>query len=138
MRCSGGAHWRPRAVTRGELVRVQAPRRIMSLYDALTAIRQSPIVALNPAIAIAECDGPERGLAPIETIEGRDRLVAYPAALGEMALRRGDLSAAVAQFRAALKLARNPMERSFLKRKIAACDESGPIPAIPLSYSQDG
>ena len=97
---------------------------IVSLYDALMALRPSPIVALNRAIAIAERDGPERGLEALEAIDDRDRLAGYPfyaAALGEMALRRGEREAAAARFRTAFKLARNPMERGFLERKIAAC-----------------
>src|SRR5579872_896203 len=97
---------------------------IVSLYDSLLAIRPSPIVALNRAIAVAEKDGPERGLEAIAAIDGRERLDAYPfypAALGEMALRRGDKTAAAAHFRAALALARNPMERRFLDRRIGVC-----------------
>ncbi len=98
---------------------------IVSIYDALIAIRPSPIVALNRAIAIAERDGAEQGRAALEAIEDRDRLARYPfypAALGEMALRRGECEDAAAHFRAALKLARNPMERGFMERRIAACD----------------
>lgn len=102
---------------------------IVSLYDSLMAIRPSPIVALNRAIAVAEKDGPERGLEAIAAIDGRERLDAYPfypAALGEMALRRGDRPAAAAHFRAALALARNPMERLFLEKRIEACGEKRP------------
>ena len=51
---------------------------IVSLYDTLMATHPSPIVALNRAIAIAQKDGPERGLEEIAAIEDRDRLTAYP------------------------------------------------------------
>src|SRR6201987_2076217 len=37
--------------------------QIVSLYDTLLAIRPSPVIALNRAIAIAQYQGPERGLA---------------------------------------------------------------------------
>jgi RNA polymerase sigma factor (sigma-70 family) len=97
---------------------------IVELYDALIAIRPSPIVALNRAIAVAQKDGPESGLEAIAAIEDRDRLAAYPfypAALGEMELSRGASDAAAEHFRAALALARNPMERRFLERRIDAC-----------------
>jgi RNA polymerase sigma-70 factor (ECF subfamily) len=56
------------------------------------AMRPSPIVALNRAIAIAQCEGPERGLDEIEKTADRDRLATYPfhfAALGELEFRRG-------------------------------------------------
>jgi len=97
---------------------------IVSLYDTLLTIRPSPVVALNRAIAVAQRDGPEPGLEAIGAIEDRDRLAAYPfyaAALGELELRRGRHEPARRHFQAALALARNPMERRFLDRRIDAC-----------------
>jgi RNA polymerase sigma-70 factor (ECF subfamily) len=101
---------------------------IVSLYDTLMTIRPSPIVALNRAIAVAQRDGPERGLEEIAAIENRDRLSAYPfyaAALGELELRSGREDAAREHFRTAQSLARNPMERRFLDRRMEACDRPG-------------
>src|SRR5262249_15545623 len=51
---------------------------IVSLYDTLMAIRPSPVVALNRAIAVAQHEGPERGLEEIRVITDRARLSAYP------------------------------------------------------------
>ena len=99
--------------------------RIIYLYDRLMTIRPSPVVALNRAIAIAQQEGPERGLEEIHAIEGHDRLAAYPfyaAALGELELRCGRHKAAREHFRAALALARNPMERRFFEQRVAACE----------------
>jgi RNA polymerase sigma-70 factor (ECF subfamily) len=98
---------------------------VVSLYDRLMTIRPSPIVALNRAIAVAQNEGPERGLEEIRSITDCDRLAAYPfysAALGELELRRGRREAAGEHFRAALALARNPMERRFLDRRVDACE----------------
>jgi RNA polymerase sigma factor (sigma-70 family) len=98
--------------------------RIVSLYDMLMAIRPSPVIALNRAIAVGQLQGPARGLEEIHAIADRDRLATYPfyfAALGEFELRRGNQVGAQDQFRAALALARNPMERRFLEKRIAAC-----------------
>jgi RNA polymerase sigma factor (sigma-70 family) len=100
-------------------------KAVVSLYDTLMTIRPSPIVALNRAIAIAESEGPERGIEEIRSIADRDRLAAYPfysAALGELELRRGRPETAGEHFRAALALARNPMERRFLDRRVDACE----------------
>jgi RNA polymerase sigma factor (sigma-70 family) len=97
---------------------------IVCLYDRLLALHPSPVVALNRAIAVAQREGPERGLAEIEGIAGRERLAKYPfypAALAELELRRGRLGAARAHFRAAIVLGRNPMERRFLEHRLAAC-----------------
>ena len=116
-------------------VHARAPRmddtdweKVVSLYDTLMTIRPSPIVALNRAIAIAQNEGPERGLEEIGSITDADRLAKYPfypAALGELELRRGSHETAREHFGAALALARNPMERRFLDRRIGACKRSG-------------
>jgi RNA polymerase sigma factor (sigma-70 family) len=98
--------------------------KITSLYDTLMAIRPSPVVALNRAIAIAQHDGPERGLEEIRSIVSSDRLATYPfyfAAMGDLELRSGRKEAAHAHFLEALAVARNPTERRFLEQRIAAC-----------------
>src|SRR6516165_10188198 len=102
---------------------------IVSLYDTLMSVRPSPVVALNRAIAIAQRDGPEHGLEAIGAIEDRDRLAGYPfypAALGELELRRGRHKIARKHFRAALTLARNPMERRFLDQRVGECERGDP------------
>jgi RNA polymerase sigma factor (sigma-70 family) len=97
---------------------------IISLYDKLMAIRPSPIVALNRAIAIAQREGPQRGLEEIRAIQNLERLANYPfyhAALGELEMGSGHLEDAREHFALALKLGRNPMERSFFEQRIRAC-----------------
>lgn len=97
---------------------------IVHLYDALLALRPSPVVALHRAIAIGQHHGPERGLEAIAAIAGRERLEQYPfyaAALGEMELARGRADQARDRFREALSLARNPTERRSLEKRLAAC-----------------
>jgi RNA polymerase sigma-70 factor (ECF subfamily) len=99
---------------------------IVSLYDTLLEVRPSPIIALNRAIALAQRDGPERGLKEIEAISNIDRLFEYPfyfAALGELEFRRGRCDAAKAHFGVARALARNPQERRFSERRVFECDE---------------
>jgi RNA polymerase sigma factor (sigma-70 family) len=102
---------------------------IVSLYDVLMRVRASPVVALNRAIAVAQDQGPERGLEEISAIAGRDRLADYPfhsAAQGELELRCGRGGAARQHFQVALALARSPMERRFFERRIAACINEAP------------
>ena len=97
---------------------------IVSLYDRLMALAPSPVVALNRAIAMGQKDGAERGLEALRAIVDRDRLAGYPfypAAMGELELRRGDREAAREHFRAALPLARDPTERRFLERRLRDC-----------------
>ena len=103
--------------------------KIVSLYNTLITIRPSPVVALNRAIAIAQHEGPQRGLEEIDAIFNADRLATYPfyhAALGELEFRSGRSEIAREHFHQALDLARNPMERRFLEQRIGACEREVP------------
>ena len=98
---------------------------IVALYDALAKLRPSPVVALNRALAVAEIEGPERGLEAVRAITGAERLASYPfyeAALGELELRCGRSEIAKNHFRTALTLVRNTAERRFLARRISDCE----------------
>jgi RNA polymerase sigma-70 factor (ECF subfamily) len=98
---------------------------IVRLYDTLMKIRPSPVVALNRAIAIAQHEGPDRGLEEIRAIADHERLSDYPfyfAALGDLELRRGNPQKAREHFQSALRLARSPMERRFLEQRVVACE----------------
>jgi RNA polymerase sigma-70 factor (ECF subfamily) len=106
-------------------------KAIVSLYDELVAVAPSPVVALNRAIAVAQRDGPERGLEELRRIAERDRLERYPfypAAIGELELRRGNGNAARQHFQAAMARARNPTERRFLEKRLRACAGAPPRP----------
>jgi RNA polymerase sigma factor (sigma-70 family) len=98
---------------------------IVALYDLHMRVSPSPVVALNRAMAVAQLEGPAKGLEAIAAIAGIERLSAYPfypAALGELEFRSGRVADALAHFRAARDLARNAGERSFLERRIVACN----------------
>ncbi len=99
-------------------------QEIVLMYDRLMAIAPSPVVALNRAIAIAQTEGPDSGLEALHAIPDSHRLSAYPfypAALGELELRRGNLDAARDHFSSAAAIARNPVERRFLERRAREC-----------------
>jgi RNA polymerase sigma-70 factor (ECF subfamily) len=105
---------------------------IIALYDSLMRINTSPIIALNRAIAIAQRDGPERGLDAMKAILNLDRLAGYPfypAALGELERRCGRGERAREHFQEALARARNPMERRFFEQRLAACELPDAQPA---------
>jgi RNA polymerase sigma-70 factor (ECF subfamily) len=105
--------------------RAETPwRSIVDLYGVLYSMRPSPVVALSRAIAIAELEGPVRGLEEIAAIEDRGRLESYPfyeAALGELHLRAEEHDVARAHFEVAASLARNDMERAFFEARVKAC-----------------
>jgi RNA polymerase sigma-70 factor (ECF subfamily) len=98
---------------------------IVALYDRLMAQSPSPVVALNRAVAVGQRDGAERGLEATRAIADLERLSGYPfypAALGELELRRGDRGAARTHFQEALALARNGAERRFLEKRLRSCE----------------
>ena len=97
---------------------------IVALYDKLMLAAPSPVIALNRAIAIAQRDGPQRGVEALDAIADRDRLEAYPfyhAARGELELRLSNGVRASGHFAAAIAAARNPEERRFYEGRRAAC-----------------
>jgi RNA polymerase sigma factor (sigma-70 family) len=93
---------------------------ILSLYDSLLALKGSPVVALNRAVALAMAEGPEAGIAAAEKIRDHPALAGYyPLAvtLGELYARAGDEERAADSFRAALAAASpEPVRRRIQAR----------------------
>ncbi len=100
-------------------------RQILALYDRLVALDNSPVVALNRAIALANVRGPAEGLAAIEAIVDRDKLEAYYlyyAVLGDFAARLDRSKAAAEYFGQALRLAETKSEQDFLRKRQRECE----------------
>jgi len=100
---------------------------VVELYDRLMVLRPSPVVALNRAVAVAQLEGAEHGLAEIAGIEDVERLARYPfypAAIAELEMRLGRVADARGHFLRAMELARNPMERRYIERRLDACGPS--------------
>ena len=98
--------------------------RIVELYDTILAKVESPVVALNRAIAVAEVSGALGALRALEALNGQSVLRRYPpyeAALGEMLRRLGRYDEARIHFgRAAERTASEPVRR-FLTRRMQEC-----------------
>jgi RNA polymerase sigma-70 factor (ECF subfamily) len=104
--------------------------QILALYDRLLAFDDSPIVALNRAVAVANVHGPAAGIAALEPIKGRSELEAYYllyAVLGDLEARQSNFEAAAVHFRHALKQTHTRSEQQFLSNRIAACERRGPL-----------
>ena len=94
---------------------------IVGLYDVLVRVEPSPVVELNRAVAVAMRDGPEAGLALIDTIFAHGDLAEYHlahAARADLCRRLGRTSEARASYERALALARQEPERRFLERRL--------------------
>jgi RNA polymerase sigma-70 factor, ECF subfamily len=93
--------------------------RIAALYTRLLELTGSPVVALNRAVALAEAEGPETGLAAIEGLELEGYHYLH-ATRGELLQRLGRASEARGAFERALELVRSDSERRFLERRLAS------------------
>lgn len=97
---------------------------IVRLYDDLLALKPSPVVELNRAIALAMADGPAAGIAAIARIEAAPALARYhllPAVLGGLWLEAGDAGRAAACYREALTRSCSAPELRFLEKQLARC-----------------
>jgi RNA polymerase sigma-70 factor (ECF subfamily) len=96
-------------------------RQIVALYNQLVRIQPSPVVHLNRAVAIAEFNGPEAGLAQIEAVLEHGELANYylaHSARAELYRRLGRTAEARASYERALALTRQAPERQFLEDRI--------------------
>ncbi|TCO20345.1 RNA polymerase sigma-70 factor (ECF subfamily) [Kribbella steppae] len=89
---------------------------IVRFYDRLIAVMPTPVVALNRAVAVAETQGPDRGLLLIEEIAG-DLSNYYPlhAARGSMLQRLGRREEAAKAYARAAELASTESATRFLR-----------------------
>jgi RNA polymerase sigma factor (sigma-70 family) len=100
--------------------------QILALYNQLTAFDDSPIIALNRAVAVANVHGPLAGIRAVESIRNRAQLDSYYllyAVLGELESRRSNFQAAAGYFRQALELTQLKSEQIFLSRRVQICEE---------------
>ncbi len=91
---------------------------IEGLYDALSALTGSPVVAINRAVAIAETRGPAAGLTELDALAGDARLAEYQpywAARAGLLARAGEIDAADAAYQMAIGLESDPAVRRFLQ-----------------------
>lgn len=96
--------------------------RIVALYDLLLALRPSPVVALNRAVAVAERDGPAAGLAALEAIDlaPLERYQPLHAVRADLLARVGRTDEAGQAYDRAIELSANPVEARFLATRRAA------------------
>jgi RNA polymerase sigma-70 factor (ECF subfamily) len=98
--------------------------RILSLYDRLMEFDDSPVIALNRAVAIANFHGPQAGLEAVRAIRDHEKLASYYlfySVIGELEVRMNNREAAAEQFRKAFELAETKSERAFLLKRLQHC-----------------
>ena len=95
--------------------------QIAALYTTLARLTASPVVELSRAVAVAEADGPEAGLAIVDRLALADYQYLH-ATRGELLRRLGRTDEARDAYARALALAHDDAERRLLERRIAALD----------------
>ena len=102
--CSGQANW----------------EAVAQLYDALSALTVSPVVAVNRVLAIAELHGANAALDALQEVAADARLMDYQpywAARAELLARTGAPDEARRAYEIAIGLERDPAVRRFLQRR---------------------
>jgi RNA polymerase sigma-70 factor (ECF subfamily) len=92
---------------------------VISWYDVLLTVQDTPVTRLNRAVAVAERDGPAAGLALVDAIGGLDGYPWWHATRAELLNRRGDSGAARDAYRKALGLGMSGPQADHLRRRLA-------------------
>jgi RNA polymerase sigma-70 factor (ECF subfamily) len=92
--------------------------QIAALYQTLARHTGSPIVEMNRAIAVAEIDGPEAGLAILDRLD-LDHYRYFHSTRAELLRRAGRADEAHHAYRRALDLAQTEPEQRFLTDRLA-------------------
>ena len=93
---------------------------IVQLYDALSAITGSPVVAINRAVAVAETRGARDALDALDALADDARLADYQpywAARAGLLARAGRIAAADEAYERAIGLEADPAVRRFLQAR---------------------
>jgi RNA polymerase sigma-70 factor (ECF subfamily) len=101
---------------------------IAQLYGALAMITDSPVVAINRAVAVAETRGAAVGLAALAALADDPRLADYQpywAARAGLLARTGDIDGADQAYQRAIGLESDPAVRRFLRQRRTALRGSG-------------
>jgi RNA polymerase sigma-70 factor, ECF subfamily len=93
---------------------------IVELYIGLHHITQSPVVAINYAVALAEVEGPEAGLAALPQLADNPELVEFQpfhAARAELLSRAGNFAEAAVAYQLAIGLETDQAVRRYLQAR---------------------
>ena len=95
---------------------------VLRLYDILLAMRPTPVVAINRAVALSRAHSPEEGLAALDALDA-ERLadfLPFHAARADLLVLAGRREEARAAYEAALALVPEAAEARFLAAQLAA------------------
>lgn len=110
--------------------------RILAHYDRWMALNDSPVIALNRAVALAKVQGVSTGIEAVKAIQAKGALKSYYlayAVLGEFEAELGHFQAAASYFQKAIQFSEVKSEQAFLANRLKASEgrDRAPIPIIP-------
>ena len=91
---------------------------IVSWYDVLLVVDDTPVVRLNRAVAIGELHGAPAGLVEMDQLEGLDGYLPYVAGRAELLARAGEIANARKAYQDALALPTNAATRRALMNRL--------------------
>jgi RNA polymerase sigma factor (sigma-70 family) len=91
---------------------------LISWYDVLLRINDTPVIRLNRAAAVAERDGPAAGLALVDTIDGLDTYPWWHASRAELLNRLGRMSEARAALARAVAVGLSEPQAAALTERL--------------------
>jgi RNA polymerase sigma-70 factor, ECF subfamily len=94
-------------------------RLVAGLYRRLLAVRPTPVVALNQAVAVSFAEGPAAALPLVDALAGElDRYHLFHATRADLLRRLGRTDDARVAYERALGLTSNEAERAFLQSRL--------------------
>ncbi|HEY1172427.1 MAG TPA: sigma-70 family RNA polymerase sigma factor [Verrucomicrobiae bacterium] len=100
--------------------------QILSLYDRLVSFDDSPVIALNRAVAVANVHGPEAGIKALEAIRNQQPLNSYYlfyAVRADFEVQLSRFASAGDHLRKALELTEVKSEQSLLTKRLQECEQ---------------
>jgi RNA polymerase sigma-70 factor (ECF subfamily) len=112
-----GAYLLQAAITSLHMEEPRDWRQVVALYGELVRLTGSAVVELNRAIAVAEVEGAEAGLALVDRLD-LDGYQYFHSTRADLLRRLGRAREARTEYERALALAHTEPERHFLQRRL--------------------
>jgi len=100
--------------------------QILSLYDRLVELDDSPIIALNRAVALGHVHGPEAAIEAVQKLHQARLLNSYHllyAVLADFEAQLRNFQAAASHLRKAIELTDLKSEQTLLSKRLRECEE---------------
>jgi RNA polymerase sigma-70 factor (ECF subfamily) len=92
---------------------------VISWYDVLLTVQDTPVIRLNRAVAVAERDGPAAGLPLVDAITGLETYPWWHATRGELLHRVGRPAQARVAYERALAVGLSGPQAEHLRGRLA-------------------